>query len=63
VVEKTRRIPFGIAVQVEFLVEAENEPVLLLQRRDDSALVMRSPVYSMTRAPCGIKRVANPPCP
>ena len=27
-VEKSRRIPFDVPVQVEFLVEAEDEPVL-----------------------------------
>jgi len=30
VIEKTRRIPFDISVQIEFLVEAENKPVLRL---------------------------------
>ena len=30
VIEKTRRIPCYISVQVEFLVETENEPVLRL---------------------------------
>jgi len=51
VIQETRRIPRHIAVEVVDFIQRENVFVADSHRRSDSALVIFSPTYSMTRAP------------